>query len=85
MAAPHATGVAALIRAAHPKMPPLAVIAALQSTAMPMACGGEEAADVNFAAFGPPPCSGTTNAGSNGGQTSYYGNGLVDALAAATK
>jgi subtilisin family serine protease len=85
MAAPHASGVAALIRAAHPGMPPLAVIAALQKTAMPMACGGEAEADVNFADFGPPPCTGTTNAKSNGGQTSYYGNGLVDALAAGTR
>jgi subtilisin family serine protease len=85
MASPHATGVAALIRAAHPGMPPLAVIATMQGTAMPMACGGEAEADVNFAALGPPPCTGTQNTATNGGQTNYYGNGLVDALAAGTK
>ena len=38
MASPHASGVAALIRATHPDMPPMAVEALLQNTAMPMAC-----------------------------------------------
>src|SRR2546423_2789835 len=66
MASPHAAGVAALIRAAHPDMPPMAVEAMLQNTAMPMA-------------FPPDPrCTG-------GGQTNFYGNGLVDALAAGTR
>lgn len=64
MAAPHASGVAALIRSAHPDMPPLAVQARLQNTAMPMSC--------------PPADDRCTG----GGQTNFYGNGLVDALAA---
>jgi subtilisin family serine protease len=38
MAAPHAAGTAALIRAAHPGMPPLAVIARMENTALPMFC-----------------------------------------------
>jgi subtilisin family serine protease len=65
MASPHAAGVAALIRSAHPGMPPLAVIARMQNTAMPMDCPPD------------PRCTG-------GGQTNFYGNGLVDALAAGT-
>jgi subtilisin family serine protease len=36
MAAPHAAGTAALILAAHPGMPPLAVIARMQNTALPI-------------------------------------------------
>jgi lantibiotic leader peptide-processing serine protease len=66
MASPHATGVAALIRSAHPNMPPMAVIARMQNTAMPMSCPPD------------PRCTG-------GGQTNFYGNGLVDALAAGTR
>jgi hypothetical protein len=57
--------VAALIRSRHPNMPSGAVAAALQNTAMPLACP-----------VGDQRCSG-------GGHTSFYGNGLVDALAAA--
>jgi subtilisin family serine protease len=87
MAAPHATGVAALIRARSPDLPPLAVIARLQNTAMPMACGGEETADVFF--VNPDPnvvkrCTGNKNPNASG-QTNFYGNGLVDALAAAVE
>ena len=65
IASPHAAGVAAPIRSAHPGLPPLAVIARMQSTAMAMDCPRD------------PGCTG-------GGQTSFYGNGLVDALAAGT-
>jgi subtilisin family serine protease len=38
MSAPHAAGVAALIRAENPGLPPMAVIARMQNTAMPLAC-----------------------------------------------
>jgi len=65
MASPHAAGVAALIRSAHPGMPPTAVEARMQHTAMRMDCPPD------------PRCTG-------GGQTNFYGNGLVDALAAGT-
>jgi subtilisin family serine protease len=72
MAAPHASGVAALIRSAHPDFSPMAVVARLQSTAMPMVC--EDVQDP----FTDPPkdCSG------GAGHTNFYGSGLVDALAA---
>jgi subtilisin family serine protease len=86
MASPHVTGVAALIRAAHPKMPPAAVGAVLQNTAMAMACGGEEAADAFFTLQGNAEsnCTGNTNPGASG-QTNFYGNGLVDAFTAGTR
>jgi subtilisin family serine protease len=64
MAAPHAAGVAALIRADDPGKPPMAVIAAMQNSAMPLGCPPD------------PRCSGGI------GHTSFYGSGLVDALAA---
>jgi subtilisin family serine protease len=84
MASPHAAGVAALIRSAHPNMPPSAVVAMLQNTAMPMACGGEAAADVLFTlANSESNCTGNKNPNAHG-QTNFYGNGLVDALAAGT-
>jgi lantibiotic leader peptide-processing serine protease len=78
MASPYAAGVAALIRHSHPGMPPAAVVATLQNTAQPMACT-EEAES-----YTGRNCTGSTNLGSNG-QTNFYGNGLVDALAAGTK
>jgi subtilisin family serine protease len=70
MSSPHAAGTAALIRAAHPGMSPMAVIARLQNTAMPMYCPTDD-----------DRCSGNDN-GTGHPQTSFYGNGLVDALAA---
>jgi subtilisin family serine protease len=72
MAAPHASGVAALIRSAHPNLAPLGVIAWMQNTAMPLTCEAEQDP------FTDPPkaCTG------GGGHTSFYGHGLVDALAA---
>ena len=79
MASPHAAGVAALIRAAHPDMPPLAVIATIQNTAQPMAC--TDAAE----AYTHRECTGTSNTDANGSQTNFYGDGLPDALAAGTK
>lgn len=71
MASPHVAGVAALIRAAHPGLPPLAVEAMLQNTAQAMYCPPD------------PRCSG--NGGGLRPQTNFYGNGLVDALAASLK
>jgi len=77
MAAPHAAGVAALIRAAHPNMPQGAVAAALRTTAQRLACPTEHDPGVEF--FGAPLQVCTGGVGSN----SFYGAGLVDALAAA--
>ncbi len=74
MAAPHATGVAALIKQLHPNWGPAAVAAALQRTASPLACPADWQplydGDLRL------PCQG------DGGRTSFFGNGLVDAWAA---
>jgi subtilisin family serine protease len=72
MAAPHGAGVAALIRSADPGLPPMAVAARMQATAMTMEC--EEEQDP----FTDPlkDCRG------GGGHTNFYGSGMVDALAA---
>ena len=76
MAAPHAAGVAALIRAAHPGMSRGAVVAMLRSTASGQACPA--ALDPGVAFFGAPVqvCSGGS------GNNNFYGKGLVNALAA---
>jgi len=76
MAAPHAAGVAALIRAAHPNMPAHAVVAMLRSTATHLPCPAELDPGVEF--FGAPVqvCKGGP------GSNNFYGAGLVDALAA---
>jgi subtilisin family serine protease len=76
MAAPHAAGVAALIRAAHPNMPEGAVQALLQNTAMPKDCPTPAEMDPLSGALGVQTCSGGP------GHTNFYGKGLVDALAA---
>jgi subtilisin family serine protease len=76
MAAPHAAGVVALIRAAHPGMSASAVVAMLRSTATGMGCPAELDPGVDF--FGAPIqyCKGGV------GSNNFYGNGLVNALAA---
>ncbi len=76
MAAPHAAGVAALIRAAHPGMPRGSVVAMLKMTATGQACPAALDPGVEF--FGAPVqhCSGGV------GHNSFYGAGLVNALAA---
>jgi len=76
MAAPHAAGVAALIRAAHPNMPPGEVQAMLQNTALPKDCPAPAEMDPLSGALGVQTCSGGP------GHTNFYGKGLVDALAA---
>jgi subtilisin family serine protease len=76
MAAPHAAGVVALIRAAHPSMSVGAVVAMLRRTATGMGCPAALDPGVEF--FGAPVqyCSGGS------GSNNFYGKGLVDALAA---
>ena len=76
MAAPHAVGVVALIRAAHPSMSVGAVAAMLRSTAAGMGCPAALDPGVEF--FGAPVqhCSGGS------GSNNFYGKGLVNALAA---
>jgi lantibiotic leader peptide-processing serine protease len=76
MAAPHAAGVAALIRSAHPSMPVAAVVAMLRSTATEMGCPAALDPGVEF--FGAPvqECAGGT------GSNNFYGAGLVNAEAA---
>jgi subtilisin family serine protease len=79
MAAPHAAGVAALIRAAHPNMPQGSVAALLRSTATGQPC--PVALDPGVEFFGAPVqvCSGGS------GSNNFYGAGLVNALAAASR
>ncbi len=73
MAAPHAAGVAALIRAAHPGMPQKSVAAMLRNTASGLACPTVLDPGVDF--FGAPVqvCAG------GGRGTNFYGAGLVNA------
>ena len=76
MSSPHAAGVAALIVEKHPKWSPGAVEAALQRTAQDLSCPPD------WVPLGPTDererCYG------NGGKTSFFGHGMVDAYAAAT-
>jgi subtilisin family serine protease len=76
MASPHAAGVAALIRAAHPSMSVGAVQATLQRTTMPKDCPTAAEMDPLSGALGVQTCTGGP------GHTNFYGKGLVDALAA---
>jgi subtilisin family serine protease len=70
MASPHAAGVAALIREAHPGMPQGAVAAHIRSSASPLSC------PANWPATDPRQCTGGP------GQTSFFGAGILDAEAA---
>jgi subtilisin family serine protease len=76
MAAPHAAGVVALIRSAHPGMSVGAVVAALRRTATSLGC--PSALDPGVAFFGAPVqvCKGGV------GSNNFYGKGLVNALLA---
>lgn len=75
MAAPHASGVAALVVQMHPGWSPTAVKAAVQRSAQQMSCPSEweplEDYDQRERCYG------------DAGRTSFFGHGLVDALAAA--
>ena len=77
MAAPHAAGVAALVVENHPNWSPAAVSAAVQASAQPLSCPPDwqplNNADERYRCYG------------NGGRTSFFGLGLVDAAAAAQK
>jgi subtilisin family serine protease len=75
MSAPHAAGVAALVKQMHPKWGPGAVKAAVQRSAQHLDCPPNweplNPADERYRCYG------------NGGRTSFFGHGLVDAAAAA--
>ena len=71
MASPHAAGVAALIIENHPGWNHGAVAAAVRSTATPMAC--------------PPPDPNLPRCYGGSGNTTFFGAGMVNALAAASK
>jgi subtilisin family serine protease len=71
MAAPHVTGVAALVKELHPGWSPSAVAAAVKRTATPMSCPPDwEPLDETDQRF---RCKGGS------GHTSFFGSGLVDA------
>jgi subtilisin family serine protease len=70
MASPHAAGVAALIKQQHPNWSSGAVAAALQRTATPKACPADWPAD------DPRQCTGSA------AENTFYGRGVVNALAA---
>jgi lantibiotic leader peptide-processing serine protease len=71
MAAPHAAGVAALIIEKHPDWSQGAVKAAVQRTATQLSCPPAQLEDDTRRCFG------------NGGRTSFFGHGVVNALEAA--
>jgi subtilisin family serine protease len=66
MASPHVTGVLALMKSVHPTWTPTQLMDKLAEQAMPHACSVTSG----------PVCNGTPD------DNSYYGNGIVDALAA---
>jgi subtilisin family serine protease len=75
MSSPHAAGVAALVKENHPNWSPGAIKAAVQRTAQHLDCPSEweplNSGDERYRCYG------------NGGRTSFFGHGLVDAAAAA--
>lgn len=77
MASPHAAGVAALVKQMHPTWSPGAVKAAVQASAQHVDCPEDweplNEGDERERCYG------------NGGRTSFFGHGLVDALAAAQR
>ena len=75
MAAPHVTGVAALVIQLHPNWSPSAVAAAVRRTATPMSC------PANWQPLSPDDQRIRCQGGS-AGHTSFFGSGLVNAAAA---
>ncbi len=73
MASPHAAGVAALIIEEYPKLSQGAVAALLRSSATPMSC------PTTWPADDPRQCTGGP------GTTSFFGTGMVNALAAVSR
>jgi subtilisin family serine protease len=71
MAAPHATGVAALIKQLHPGWGPSALSAAVQRATTPLACPADW--EPLFDGDLRTTCQG------GGGRTSFFGHGLIDA------
>ena len=72
MASPHAAGVAALVKQLHPTWGSSAVVAAVSRSATPLSC------PANWPAADPRRCHG------QGGNTSFFGAGMVNALGAAS-
>ena len=79
MAAPHAAGVAALIRSHHPGLPVGMVVAILKQTATKMACPGVLDPGVVFFDAPVQICAGGI------GSNNFFGAGLINALGAAKK
>ena len=70
MSSPHAAGVAALIRQVYPNLPQGAVAAKIRASATRLAC------PTNWPSDDPRQCTG------GGGNTSFFGAGMVNAEAA---
>jgi subtilisin family serine protease len=78
MAAPHVTGVAALVKQLHPRWSPSAVAAAVKRSAAPMTC------PVDWEPLSPDDERFTCQGGSDG-HTSFFGAGLVDGAEATSR